>query len=98
MIEAIDLGVIATLLGKIGWDERTRRKNGPNGNGPIVARLTTLEVAVNSLMQRVDRGFDGLGGEIKEARDSRGDLRARITEAGERISHIEGRLDNKGNR
>ncbi len=33
---------IATLIGKIGWDERTRRKNGRNGNGASVARLVKV--------------------------------------------------------
>ena len=93
MIEFVDMGVIATLLGKIGWDERTRRKNGRNGNGPIMARLVTLEASVKGLTQTVDRGFKEIRDEIKEGRKSRGELYGKIDKVGSRVSHMEGRLD-----
>ena len=93
MIEFVDMGIIATLFGKIGWDERTRRKNGRNGNGPVMARLATLEASVKGLTKTVDSGFNEIRDEIKEARQARGDLHSRITENAKLISRVEGRLD-----
>ncbi len=81
MIEAVDLGVIMTLLGKIGWDEKTRRKNGNGKNGHA----------------SLEKKLDAIRSDIKEARDwaadQHGDLHARITDNAKAISRIEGRLD-----
>jgi hypothetical protein len=92
MIEAVDMGVIATLLGKIGWDEHRRRKNG-NGNGPVMARLGKLETKVDALVDTVDRGLAAVRNELKEARDSRGKLFDKYEGCAKAISKVEGRME-----
>ena len=80
----VDLGVIVTLLGKIGWDER-RRSNGNGKNG----KLGKLEASVEGLMRRMD----SMAEEAKASRVVRNDLFSRIAENGKSISRIEGRLE-----
>lgn len=93
MIEAVDMGVILTLLGKIGFDEHTRRKGIGNGNGPVLARIAKLETKVNALVDTVDRGLAAVRNELKEARDSRGKLFDKYEGCAKAISKVEGRME-----
>jgi hypothetical protein len=92
MIEAVDLGVIMTLIGKIGWDEKTRRKNGygKNGHVALVARISALEAKVETVAAEIRM-------DLKESHDwaaeHHGDLHARITVTQTAIARVEGRLD-----
>lgn len=62
MIEMVDLGVIATLLGKIGWDERARR-NGRHATSPaIVQRLDNIDKLLESAKKDRGKIWDKLGG------------------------------------
>jgi hypothetical protein len=89
VIELVDLGVIVTLLGKIGWDERRRSNNGGNGKNGKNGKLGKLEASVEGLMRRMD----SMAEEAKASRVVRNDLFSRIAENGKSISRIEGRLE-----
>lgn len=94
MIEAVDIGIITAILGKLGWDERNRRKNGgSNGTtGKMAQRLTAVETTLGGLTLTIDKGVEALRRDLAEARESRNDLHDRCTKNEVAIGKLEGRL------
>ncbi len=97
MIEGVDVGIITVvtaILGKMGMDERSRRKNGgPDGNGKLEQRLAAVETAVAGLTQTIDKGVTALRLELLEARVSRGELHERCTKNEVAVAKCETRLE-----